>query len=57
VQFTFRGKSGTRHAIDLRDARLARIVRACRDLPGFELFQYGGRSGRKAPRKHEGRLA
>jgi DNA topoisomerase-1 len=40
VQFTFRGKSGAHHAVDLRDARLARIVKACRDLPGFELFQY-----------------
>jgi DNA topoisomerase I len=40
VRFEFRGKSGIEHAIDLRDARLARIVRALRDLPGYELFQY-----------------
>jgi DNA topoisomerase-1 len=40
VRFEFTGKSGIRHAVDLRDARLARIVKACRDLPGFELFQY-----------------
>jgi DNA topoisomerase-1 len=39
VRFEFRGKSGIGHAIDLRDARLARIVKACRDLPGYELFQ------------------
>ena len=31
---------GIAHAIDLADARLARIVKACRDLPGYELFQY-----------------
>ena len=24
----------------LQDKRLARIVRDCRDLPGYELFQY-----------------
>jgi DNA topoisomerase I len=40
VNFQFRGKSGIRHAVDLHDARLARIVKACRDLPGYELFQY-----------------
>jgi DNA topoisomerase-1 len=40
VRFEFRGKSGVRHAVDVEDARLARIVKACRDLPGYELFQY-----------------
>jgi DNA topoisomerase-1 len=40
VRFEFRGKSGKVHAVDLHDARLARIVKACRDLPGYELFQY-----------------
>jgi DNA topoisomerase-1 len=40
VRFEFRGKSGVRHAVDLHDKRLARIVKACRDLPGYELFQY-----------------
>jgi DNA topoisomerase-1 len=40
VRFEFRGKSKIEHAIDLRDKRLARIVKACRDLPGYELFQY-----------------
>jgi len=40
ITFAFRGKSGIRHAIDLTDRRLARIVRQSRDLPGYELFQY-----------------
>jgi DNA topoisomerase-1 len=40
VRFTFRGKSGIEHEIDFADRRLARIVRACRDIPGHELFQY-----------------
>src|SRR3954464_2961515 len=34
VRFEFRGKSGIVHAVDLRDRRLARIVKACRDLAG-----------------------
>jgi DNA topoisomerase-1 len=40
VRFSFKGKSGIAHAIDLEDRRLARIVKECRDLPGYELFQY-----------------
>ena len=40
VRFAFKGKSGISHGIDLHDRRLARIVKACRDLPGYELFQY-----------------
>jgi DNA topoisomerase-1 len=40
VRFEFRGKSGVKHTIDLRDKRLTRIIRACRDLPGHELFQW-----------------
>jgi DNA topoisomerase-1 len=40
IDFYFRGKSGVKHAISVQDAALARIVRQCRDLPGYELFQY-----------------
>jgi DNA topoisomerase I len=40
IQFKFRGKSGIRHKIDIRDRRLARIVKRCQELPGQELFQY-----------------
>jgi DNA topoisomerase-1 len=40
VRFDFRGKSGTEHHIDLRNRKLAAIVRRCQDLPGQELFQY-----------------
>jgi len=47
VRFEFRGKSGIGHAIDLDDRRLARIVKACRDLPGYELFQYVDSGGRR----------
>jgi DNA topoisomerase-1 len=46
LRFKFKGKSGVRHAIDLRDRRLARIVRACRDIPGQDLFQYEDDDGK-----------
>jgi DNA topoisomerase-1 len=45
VRFTFRGKSGVEHEIALDDRRLARIVRACRDIPGYDLFQYYDQDG------------
>ena len=45
MRFEFRGKSGIEHAVDLDDRRLARIVKACRDLPGYELFQYVDEDG------------
>jgi DNA topoisomerase-1 len=43
--FRFRGKSGLEHIIELTDRRLARIVRDCQDLPGYELFQYVDEGG------------
>ena len=36
VQFEFTGKSGVEPEVELRDRRLARIVKACQDLPGEE---------------------
>ena len=47
VRFEFKGKSGVGHAIDLQDKRLAKIVKACRDLPGYELFQYIDEDGQR----------
>jgi DNA topoisomerase-1 len=40
LRFRFRGKSGVRHCIELREPRLVAIVRCMQDLPGQELFQY-----------------
>lgn len=40
VRFEFRGKGGKHRSVDVRDGRLARIVKQCRDVPGYELFQY-----------------
>jgi DNA topoisomerase I len=40
IHFKFRGKSGQAQDIKLSDRRLAKIVKKCRDIPGYELFQY-----------------
>ena len=46
VRFRFKGKSGKFHDIAFNDARLARIVRRCQELPGRELFQYVDADGK-----------
>lgn len=38
--FRFRGKSGQEQRVELRDDRLAHIIRKLHDLPGYALFEY-----------------
>jgi DNA topoisomerase-1 len=45
VHMEFSGKSGVHHEIDIREPRLAKIVRKCQELPGQELFQYVDEQG------------
>jgi DNA topoisomerase-1 len=45
IRFQFVGKSGKRHVIAVEDRRLARIVQKCRDVPGYELFEYVDEDG------------
>ena len=45
VRFKFKGKSRKLHNIDVNDRRLARIVKQCQDIPGYELFQYFDEDG------------
>jgi DNA topoisomerase-1 len=40
LRFRFRGKGGKVHDVELDDARVARVVRGCQELPGQELFAY-----------------
>jgi DNA topoisomerase-1 len=40
VRFRFTGKSGRQWSLAMRDRRVARIVRACQELPGQDLLQY-----------------
>ncbi len=40
INFSFKGKKGVFHKISLTNQRLARTVKACRDIAGKELFQY-----------------
>jgi len=49
VEFRFQAKSGQPQCIRLSDRRLARIVRACQELPGQHLFQYVDADGTPRP--------
>ena len=45
VNFVFVGKKGVPHDVTVRDARLARLVRKCKEIPGQHLFQYYSATG------------
>lgn len=45
LQFSFKGKKGVMHDVTIRNKKLARIVKQCRDIPGQELFQYKDADG------------
>jgi len=47
AEFEFRGKSGKVHVTEFRDRRLARVLKACQDLPGQHLFQYVDADGQR----------
>ena len=47
VHFEFKGKSGKKHIIDVENETLAEIVKRCRDLPGYEIFQYFDENGER----------
>lgn len=45
IEFAFTGKKGIKHKINIKNKKLARIVKECRDIPGKELFQYKNEAG------------
>jgi DNA topoisomerase-1 len=45
IRFCFKGKSGVRHDVTVADRRVARVVKRCMDIPGYELFTYVGDDG------------
>ena len=40
LKFNFKGKGGKVWKLNVRDRRIAKVIRACQELPGQELFQY-----------------
>jgi DNA topoisomerase I len=40
LKFNFKGKGGKVWKLNVRNRRVAKVIRACQELPGQELFQY-----------------
>lgn len=49
IRFSFKGKKGVHHDIDLKNSKLARTVQRCKEIPGKELFQYYDEDGKRQP--------
>jgi DNA topoisomerase I len=47
LKFAFKGKSGKTWNLRLKDRRVAKVVRACQELPGQHLFQYVDEDGQR----------
>jgi DNA topoisomerase I len=45
LRFNFKGKSGKIWRLGVRNRRVAKVIRACQELPGQELFQYIDEAG------------
>jgi DNA topoisomerase I len=45
LRFEFKGKSGKQWRLQVKDRRIAKIIRACQELPGQRLFQYKDEAG------------
>jgi DNA topoisomerase-1 len=49
LKFNFVGKSGKAWKLSVQDRRIARVVRACQEIPGQHLFQYIDEDGSRCP--------
>ena len=45
LRFNFKGKGGKVWRLGVRNRRVAKVIRACQELPGQELFQYLDEAG------------
>ncbi|EJL74029.1 DNA topoisomerase IB [Chryseobacterium populi] len=47
LTFSFKGKKGIMHHVDLKSKTLSKLVQKCKDIPGKELFQYYDEEGNR----------
>lgn len=40
IVFQFKGKSGVYHNVSIKNKKVARVVRRCKEIPGQDLFEY-----------------
>jgi DNA topoisomerase-1 len=46
IRFHFKGKTGKTWRVTVKDRRVAKVVKACQELPGQQLFQYEDEAGK-----------
>ncbi len=47
IKFEFVGKSGVRHSLNVQHPRVAKTIKRCLELPGYEIFRYLDDDGEK----------
>jgi len=47
ISFEFKGKSGIQHSLSIAHPRIAKIIKECIELPGYEIFQYLDDEGKR----------
>jgi DNA topoisomerase I len=47
LRFRFKGKSGRHWSVSIKDRRVAKVLRACQELPGQQLLQYINDAGER----------
>lgn len=47
ILFQFKGKSGVYHTLEISNPAIAKTVRRCTELPGYELFQFIDEGGNR----------
>jgi DNA topoisomerase I len=47
ISLKFVGKKGIEHEVDIQDKKLARLVKKCKEIPGYDLFQYYDEQGER----------
>lgn len=45
IHFTFKGKSGVYHDVDIKSKKVAKVIKQCQELPGQDLFEYRDETG------------
>lgn len=40
IKFSFKGKSNVYHELDIKHPRVAQTIKACIELPGYQIFKY-----------------
>ncbi len=45
INFSFKGKSGVYHELGIRHPRVAKTIKQCIELPGYEIFKYMDEKG------------